>query len=106
MRSLTSFELGKTYIVDVTEKGIIPREEFDEDRWFDKDHDDLDFLTDEEKAVVAEKVLKYLRAKLKERTMAECSDYEVTIEMRGYNYAVTDLRILIDHEIEEMKKHE
>lgn len=61
-----NFELSKTYIVDVTKEGIIPREEFDKDRWFDKDHDDLDFLTDEEKAVVAEKVLKYLRSKLKE----------------------------------------
>lgn len=46
-----NFELGKTYIVEVTENGIIPTEEFDESRWYDKDHDDLDFLTDEEKAV-------------------------------------------------------
>lgn len=47
-----NFELGKEYIVKVSKEGIIPVEEFDESRWFDKDHDDLDFLTDEEKIVV------------------------------------------------------
>ena len=46
------FELGKTYIVEVTENGIIPTEEFNEEHYYDKDHDDLDFWTDEEKAVV------------------------------------------------------
>lgn len=46
------FELGKTYIVEVTENGITPKEEFDKERFFDKEHDELNLLTDEEKAVV------------------------------------------------------
>ena len=58
------FEFGKTYIVDVTEKGITPLMIFDEDRWYDKDHDDLDFLTDEEKIVVINDVLDKLRAEI------------------------------------------
>lgn len=37
------FELGKTYIVDVSEKGIMPLMEFDKDRWFDKDCDNFRF---------------------------------------------------------------
>lgn len=32
-----NFELGKEYIVKVSEKGIIPIEEFESDRFFDKD---------------------------------------------------------------------
>lgn len=56
------FEIGKTYIVDVTEKGITPSMEFDKDRWFDKDHDDLDFLTDAEKVIVINTVLDKIRA--------------------------------------------
>ena len=59
------FEFGKTYIVDVTEKGITPLMIFDEDRWYDKDHDDLDFLTDEEKIVVINDVLDKIRAEIK-----------------------------------------
>ena len=58
------FEFGKTYIVDVTEKGITPLMIFDEDRWYDKDHDDLDFLTDEEKIVVINDVLDKIRAEI------------------------------------------
>ena len=61
-----TFELGKTYIVDVTEKGIIPQEVFDKDRWYDKDHDDLDFLTDKEKIVVINDVLDKIRAEIEE----------------------------------------
>lgn len=52
-----NFELGKKYIVEVTEKGIIPREVFLEERYIDKDFDDLDFLTDEEKVIVINYVL-------------------------------------------------
>lgn len=52
-----NFELGKSYIVDVTEKGITPLMEFDRNQWFDKDHDELDFLTDEEKAVIINDML-------------------------------------------------
>lgn len=59
-----TFELGKSYIVEVTEKGIIPTMEFDEHQWFNKDLDDLDFLTDEEKAVVVNDVLDKIRAEI------------------------------------------
>lgn len=58
------FELGKSYIVDVTKKGIVLKEEFDEDRWFDKDHDDLDFLTDKEKIIVVNDVLDKIKAEV------------------------------------------
>ena len=57
-----NFELGKAYIVDVTEKGIIPLMEFDKSKWYNKDHDDLDFLTDEEKIIVTNEVLDKIRA--------------------------------------------
>ena len=59
-----NFELGKTYIVDVTTSGIIPSIEFNKSRWFDKDHDDLDFLTDEEKIVIINEVLDKIRAEV------------------------------------------
>ena len=61
-----NFKLGKKYIVKVTEKGIIPREEFLEERYIDKDHDDLDFLTDEEKVVIVNEVLDNIRAEIVE----------------------------------------
>ena len=47
-----NFELGKEYIVAVTNKGLVPIDEFDRERFYDKDNDDLDLLTDEEKAIV------------------------------------------------------
>ena len=43
-----NFELDKQYIVSVSKDGIIPVEEFDEEKYYNKDTDDLDFLTDEE----------------------------------------------------------
>lgn len=57
-----NFELGKEYIVKVSEEGIVPIEEFRSDRFYDKDHDDLDFLTDEEKKLVVSRVLSKLRS--------------------------------------------
>lgn len=63
-----TFELGKTYIVDVTEKGIISQNVFDRDRWYNKDCDDLDFLTDEEKIVVINNVLDKIRAEIEALT--------------------------------------
>ena len=65
------FELGKSYIVEVTEKGIIPTMEFDESQWYNKDLDDLDFLTDEEKAVVVNDVLDKLRAEIESAIQEE-----------------------------------
>jgi len=59
-----NFKLGEKYIVDVTENGIIPLMEFDRDRWFDKDCDNLDFLTDEEKIVVVNDVLDKIIAEI------------------------------------------
>ena len=61
-----NFELGKEYIVKVTEKGIIPIEEFLRERYIDIDHDDLGFLTDEEKVVVVNEVLDSIRAEIEE----------------------------------------
>lgn len=61
-----NFKLGKKYIVEVTEKGIIPREEFLEERYIDKDHDDLDFLTDEEKMVIVNEVLYKIRKEIEQ----------------------------------------
>lgn len=57
-----NFELGKEYIVKVSEEGIVPIEEFKSDRFYDKDHDDLDFLTDEEKKLVVSQALSKLRS--------------------------------------------
>ena len=65
------FELGKSYIVDVTEKGIMPLMEFDEDRWVNKDCDDLDFLTDEEKVVIINGVLDKIRAEIEQEYKVE-----------------------------------
>lgn len=59
-----NFELGKEYIVKVSKEGIIPIEEFKSDRFYDKDHDDLDFLTDEEKIVVINNVFDKIRAEI------------------------------------------
>ena len=62
-----NFELGKEYIVKVSEKGIIPIEEFKSDRFYDKDHDDLEFLTDEENIIVINDVLDKIREEIKSK---------------------------------------
>lgn len=77
-----NFELGKKYIVKVTEKGIIPREEFLEERYIDKDHDDLDFLTDEEKMVIVNEVLDKIEAEIERRcciTVGRENDPAITL---------------------------
>ena len=61
-----NFELGKEYIVKVSEEGIVPVEEFSSDRFYDKDHDELDFLTNEEKKLVVSQVLSKLRSDIKD----------------------------------------
>ena len=63
-----NFELDKKYIVEVTKKGIIPREEFLEERHINKDHIDdyLEFLTDEEKAIVINNVLNKLKTEIEQ----------------------------------------
>ena len=62
-----NFELGKEYIVRVTEKGIIPVDEFDRVRFFDKDYDSLEFLTDEEKRIIIEYELRELKHEMYEK---------------------------------------
>ena len=62
-----NIELGKSYIVDVIEKGIIPLMEFDRSHWYNKDYDDLDFLTDEEKEVIVNNLLEQLRAEIEQK---------------------------------------
>lgn len=71
-----NFELGKSYIVDVTEKGIIPLMEFDRNLWVNKDYDDLDFLTDEEKEVIVNGVLNKIRAEIHKVLWKEYGDTE------------------------------
>ena len=74
-------EIGKQYIVDVTDKGIIPVDEFSDERFFDKDNDDLEFLTDEEKTEVVNKVL----ADIKEKIL------QLDCELEDVNYDYNDM---------------
>lgn len=75
-----NFELGKTYIVDVTASGIMPVMEFDQSRWYDKDHDDLDFLTDEEKIVLINQVLDKIKAEIQDLRGCSCSNSDGIID--------------------------
>lgn len=79
-----NFELGKFYIVDVTERGITPLMEFDRSQWFNKDYDDLDFLTDEEKEVIVNGVLDNIREEIKlainYQEGEDISEYSIDIE--------------------------
>lgn len=76
-----TFELGKTYIVDVTENGIIPQEVFDRDRWCNKKYDDLDFLTYEEKTAVINDVLDKIKAEI----MHEVNNHKKRITLYDIN---------------------
>lgn len=66
------FEVGKQYIVSVSENGIIPIEEFSRERYYDIEHDDLDFLTDEEKMVIINAVLDKIRAEIQALRGCSC----------------------------------
>lgn len=66
-RNEMNFELGKQYIVEVKPEGIVIVDEFDEDRFFDKDHDDLDFLTYEEKLAFVNRFFDAFSKDIKER---------------------------------------
>lgn len=104
-----NFELGKTYIVEVKEDGIIPLEEFDESRWFDKDHDDLDFLTDAEKAIVIKAVLKDIRAEMNakmeeaDRNCKNSDSLSVRSWCRERAQAFDDAMKIIDRKIAEVE---
>lgn len=58
------FELDKEYIVKVTKEGIIPVKEFDSEKYYNKDTDDLDFLTDEEKDYIIREFARNLVKKM------------------------------------------
>lgn len=92
-----NFELGKTYIVNVTEKGIIPSMEFDRSKWFNKDYDDLEFLTDEEKEVIVNKALNEIKAEIKQ-TADEEQKYDKKWAI-GLRYAIK----IIDKYVKEQK---
>lgn len=62
-----NFEIGKQYIVSVSENGIIPIEEFSDERYFDIEYDSIDFLTDEEKVVIINNVLNNIRAEIEKK---------------------------------------
>lgn len=88
-----NFELGKEYIVKVSEKGIVPIEEFDRNRWYDKDFDDLDFLTDEEKIVVINNVLDKIRTEI----LKPYGGFELGDGFRnGYDTAMVKVLNIID----------
>jgi len=61
-----NFELGKQYIVEVKPEGIIIVDEFNRERFFDKDTDDLDFLTYEEKLAFANRFFDAFSEDIKE----------------------------------------
>lgn len=81
-----NFELGKEYIVKVSKEGIIPIEEFKSDRFFDRDCDDLDFLTDEEKIIVINAVLDKISTEI-EQVAEEESKFDI-MWAKGLKYAL------------------
>ena len=58
------FKLGKQYIVSVSEDGIVPVDEFDKDKYYNKDTDDLNILKDEEKLLIFKSVCNSLIKKI------------------------------------------
>lgn len=94
--TIIQFEVGKQYIVDVTNNGIIPIEEFNSERFFDKEHDDLDFLTDEEKTIIINNVLDKIRAEI----------IELQKEYQEFGWAYDDVLEIIDKYKEESEDKE
>ena len=74
-----NFELGKKYIVNVTEKGIIPLREFDYNKWYHIDYADL--LKDEEKKIIVNEVLDEIKADI-EAVIQE----ETVVDQSGGEY--------------------
>ena len=92
-----NFELGKEYIVRVTEKGIIPIDEFDRVRFFDKDHDSLEFLTDEEKQIIIESTLKELRHEIHDEIHEKIKDLMNTHDWGRYYWGrIYGMEIALD----------
>lgn len=69
-----NFEIGKQYIVSVSENGIIPIEEFSNERYFDIEYDSIDFLTDEEKIIIINDVLDKVRAEIERMDYLDIED--------------------------------
>ncbi len=90
-----TFELGKQYIVKVTKNGIIPIEEFKEERFFDKDRDNLDFLTDEEKIIVINDVLDKIRAEIVELDKKVCQQFLIEDVDKEVHHAYQDFLKII-----------
>ena len=86
-----TFELGKSYIVNVTEKGIIPLMEFDRSQWFNKDCDDLEFLTDEEKEVIVNEALNQIRAEIKDTLYVDSLIFGELIDFRNGKISADDV---------------
>lgn len=59
--------IGKQYIVEITDKGVVTLGEFNRDRFVDMDCDDLDVLTDAEKKHVINNVLSKIRAEIERK---------------------------------------
>lgn len=76
------FEIGKQYIVEVSKDRIIPIEEFSRERYFDKDHDDLDFLTDEEKEDIINAVLEDIKSEIEQMDFDYGDYYDNTESIR------------------------
>lgn len=93
-----NFELGKEYIVRVTEKGIIPIDEFDRVRFFDKDNDSLEFLTDEEKQVIIDSALKELKCEIVEK-IKELRDLHDWGKIHGMEIALDIINEKIEGEV-------
>ena len=70
-----NFEFGKQYIVNVTQKGIFPVMEFDSERFFDKEEDDISILTDEEKKFIVNDIVDKIIDRMKDL---------VDVEKRAY----------------------
>ena len=85
------FEVGKQYIVDVTNNGIIPIEEFNSERFFDKEHDDLVFLTDKEKDVIINNALNKIRAEIEEYRDGMLWSSESLIKWEAINYILEQI---------------
>lgn len=97
-----NFKLGKKYIVEVTEKGIIPIDEFLEERYFNKDLDDIEFLTNEEKVIVVTKALFELKniVAFKANSIEPNNDY-----LRGRLEALRGVLSNIRELIEDIKEN-
>jgi hypothetical protein len=90
-----NFEIGKQYIVSVSENGIVPIEEFSNERYFDIEYDSIDFLTDEEKVVIINDVLDKIKNEFIDRYPR---NYANGLELGGRScvFSLNDVLRIID----------